>query len=199
MKNLAPKPKYKFQFSHKTKMILSVYAIILWTAFAICATLYVDSYLNTYTFRWQSPIIIQFPLVQTPKVITPLPKTAAKKKKVSMVDEAFAQVKTYPVAQDTSEQVETRKYIEQVFGSDADTAFQLLSCENHSLNRDAVNTAGNSPVGSRDIGVFQVNEFWQKVQGKFLFNWKTNIEIAHDIFVANGNFQVWTCGRTLGI
>lgn len=90
-------------------------------------------------------------------------------------------------------------YIKEVFGNDADTAFKLLSCENASLNPNAVNTAGNSPAGSRDTGVFQINEYWQKTQYKFLLNWKVNVEIAHQIYKDNGSFDRWTCGRKLGI
>jgi len=90
--------------------------------------------------------------------------------------------------------------IQQIFGDDAPKAFKLLSCENHSLNPNAVNTAGNYPAGSRDIGVFQINEFWQKVNAKFLFNPDINIRIAHQIYQDSGNsFRMWTCGRRLGI
>lgn len=89
--------------------------------------------------------------------------------------------------------------IREVFGKDADKAFLLLSCENSTHNPDAVNTAGNYPEGSRDIGVFQINEYWQGVNGRFLFNPSINIRIAHDIFKANGDFHLWTCGRKLGI
>ena len=100
----------------------------------------------------------------------------------------------------TDEQREIVAYIKEVFGKDADKAFKLLSCENSSLNPRAVNTAGNTPAGSRDTGVFQINEYWQKVQYKFLLNYKVNIEIAHQIYTENGNtFERWTCGRKFGI
>lgn len=100
----------------------------------------------------------------------------------------------------TQEQVEIQDYVREVFGKDAPKAFALLSCENASLNPDAVNTAGNYPEGSRDIGVFQVNEFWQKVNPKFLFNWKINVQIAKQLFDENhGQFNLWTCGRKLEI
>lgn len=90
--------------------------------------------------------------------------------------------------------------IKRVFGEDYDKAKKVLSCENSSLNPDAVNTAGNYPPGSRDIGVFQINEYWQATQGKFLFNWKINIQIAHQLFMENGKqFNLWTCGRRLGL
>ncbi len=101
---------------------------------------------------------------------------------------------------ETSEQQQIVDYINEVFGSHADTAFKLLKCENGRLNSSAVNTAGNFPVGSRDIGVFQINEYWQKTQGKFLFNWKVNVEIAHQLYAENGNsFKLWSCGKALGI
>lgn len=99
-----------------------------------------------------------------------------------------------------SEREEIRAYIKEVFGRDADKAFMVLSCENSSLDPHAVNTAGNKPEGSRDTGVFQINEYWQKVQYRFLLNWKINIQIAHQIYTDNGNsFERWTCGRKLGI
>lgn len=99
-----------------------------------------------------------------------------------------------------NEKDEITSYIKEVFGKDSDKAFKLLSCENKSLSPDAVNTAGNFPEGSRDIGIFQENEFWQGVQGKFLFNWKINIQIAHQLYTENGNsFKLWSCGRRLSI
>lgn len=91
-------------------------------------------------------------------------------------------------------------YIKEVFGEDSDKAFKVLSCENHALNPNAVNTAGNVPAGSRDLGIFQINEYWQRTQGKFLLNWKINVLVAHQIFTDNGNtFERWTCGRKLGV
>lgn len=102
--------------------------------------------------------------------------------------------------EETPEQEQIRAYIKEVFGENAGDAFKLLSCENSSLNPKAVNTAGNEPVGSRDTGVFQINEYWQKVQYKFLLNWKINVQIAHQIYTENGNsFERWTCGRKLGV
>jgi hypothetical protein len=93
-----------------------------------------------------------------------------------------------------------REEIRNTFGEHADKAFKVLSCENASLNPKAVNTAGNSPEGSRDMGIFQINEYWQGVHAKFLLNWKTNIRLAYQIFEENGySFERWTCGRKFGI
>lgn len=104
------------------------------------------------------------------------------------------------IAQPVTEKDRITNYIHEVFGEDAPLAFKVLSCENSAMNPQAVNTAGNVPAGSRDIGVFQINEYWQKTQGKFLFNWKINVEIAHQLFEENGkSFRLWTCGRKLNI
>ncbi len=122
------------------------------------------------------------------KFVSPLP------------DAAYATtIKTYPVVSGTPHNA-IRDEIDQVFGSDAPKAYKLLSCENSSLNPNAVNTAGNYPVGSRDIGIFQVNEFWQKVNAKFLFDPTINIQIAHKIYTDSGNnFSMWSCGKRMKI
>lgn len=95
---------------------------------------------------------------------------------------------------------QVQEYIREVFGSDSIKAFKLLSCENSSMNPEQVNTYGNYPAGSRDIGVFMINEYWQQVNAKFLFNYKINVLIAKQLYSENGNsFKLWTCGRRLGI
>lgn len=90
--------------------------------------------------------------------------------------------------------------IKQVFGSDADTAFQLLTSptchENRSLDPGAVNV---NTDGSRDYSIFQINDRWQGVQGKFLLNWKVNVLIAKQLFDESGSFKMWVCGQRLGI
>ncbi len=115
-------------------------------------------------------------------------------------DNAYANtIKTYPTPSTMPHNSITEE-IDHVFGSDAPKAYQLLSCENHSLNPNAVNTAGNFPVGSRDIGVFQINEYWQKVNAKFLFDPTINIEIAHKIYTDSGNsFKLWSCAKKVGL
>ncbi len=112
----------------------------------------------------------------------------------------YANATEFPVvAKPLTQHDQIVNYIHEVFKEDADKAFLVLSCENHALNPNAVNTAKNIPVGSRDIGVFQINEYWQKVQGKFLFNWKVNIEVAHQLYEENGSFKLWSCGKRLGV
>lgn len=124
-------------------------------------------------------------------------------KKLDALSDSLSVRKVYAASfeEPQTQEEQIRAYIVEVFGAnDAKKAFQLLKCENGRLNPNAVNTTGNTPAGSRDIGVFQVNEFWQKTQGKFLFNWKINVEIAHQLYRENGNtFKLWSCGRNLSI
>ncbi|MDZ4228523.1 MAG: hypothetical protein U1E54_04735 [Candidatus Levybacteria bacterium] len=101
-----------------------------------------------------------------------------------------------PKPEEMTEKEKIVAYIKEVFGKDADRAFKLLECENRSLNPNAINTAGNTPAGSRDIGIFQINEYWQGVNGKFLFDPKINVQIAYKIFKDSGySFKMWTCDK----
>jgi len=92
-------------------------------------------------------------------------------------------------------------YIKEVFGQDADKAFELLNCENHALNPFALNDNEAWGGVGKDYGIFQINNKWQGVTNEaFLYDWKINILIAHNIYTRDGNtFKLWTCGRKLGI
>ena len=138
------------------------------------------------------------------QIISPLPKTAPA---VVRTTERIAHnvITSIPVPTSTpvplpTQQQQIKNYISSVFGASAPKAYKLLSCENSTYSPDRVNTAGNYPAGSRDIGVFQINEFWQGVNAKFLFNWRVNIDIAKQIYDESGDsFKMWTCGRRFGI
>lgn len=91
--------------------------------------------------------------------------------------------------------------IRQVFGEDAPKAFELLSCENptHDPNL-AINATINHPYGSRDLGVFSINEYWTDVNAKFLLNQDINIRIAKQLYDENNHtFSLWVCGQRMGI
>lgn len=115
------------------------------------------------------------------------------------VDKAYALV--IPTATPTpDEHQEIRDYIIQVFRKDSDKAFKLLNCENHALNPKAMNDNTKWGGVGRDWGVFQINDKWQGVSNvAFLTDYKINIDIAHNIYVRNGDFHLWTCGRNLKI
>ena len=99
-------------------------------------------------------------------------------------------------------------YIKYIFGKDYNKAMLLLKgdgskgacAENRELNPNAKND--NTEWGGRGIdwGVFQINDSWQGVKSKWLLNWKVNVQIAHQLYVENGNsFKLWTCGKVYGI
>lgn len=95
---------------------------------------------------------------------------------------------------------EIEQMIIDVFGEHSDKAFKLLTCENPRHDPNAINTSGNYPEGSKDVGVFQINEYWQEVNYRFLLDPEINIRIAWKIYENNGfTFERWTCGRRLGI
>lgn len=110
------------------------------------------------------------------------------------------EVKTTPTPTPTEAPHPIKDKIREVFGRHADKAFKLLECENSTLNPQAVNTYGNTPAGSRDIGVFQINEYWQGVNAKFLLDPDLNVRIAWRIYTdSDYTFRMWTCGKRLGI
>ncbi|MBU4154493.1 MAG: hypothetical protein KKD63_16605 [Proteobacteria bacterium] len=112
----------------------------------------------------------------------------------------YAKTQEYVAPHELTEREQIDNYIQEVFGSNSDYANRILDCENHARNPKAVNTTGNTPTGSRDIGIFQINEYWQKTQGKFLLNWKINVEVAHQLYVENGNsFKLWSCAKKVGV
>lgn len=89
-------------------------------------------------------------------------------------------------AQPTQEE-QIKAYIRQVFGDQADNAFKVLACENHSLNPDAV---GHNTNGTTDTGIFQINSLW--ANPAVLTDWKTNIDMAHVIYL-RGGWHEWSC------
>ncbi len=94
--------------------------------------------------------------------------------------------------------------IRAVFGEHAEKAIKLLTCENPNHNSRAVNY-NNDSRKTRDLGIFQINDYWQGIRhsGKadqFLFDPDINIQIAWILYRDSGySFELWTCGRKMGI
>lgn len=99
-------------------------------------------------------------------------------------------------------------YVIERFGKDAPNALKLLTVgtagkgnvclhgENKYLNPDAVYT---DTSGQKDYGVFQICATCNGIAPKYLLDFRTNIDIAYNIFKSNGDFHTWTCGKVLGI
>lgn len=98
---------------------------------------------------------------------------------------------TYTV-KPTTEHQQIIDYIYDTFGKDANNAFKVLSCENHSLKTDAQNYNSD---GSMDIGVMQINSV-HGVPAQYLYDWHSNIAVGYHIFKDSG-WGAWTCSYML--
>jgi hypothetical protein len=109
------------------------------------------------------------------------------------------------IVEETDQYNEMKNIVIETFGEHSDKALKLLTCENRSLDPNAVNDNRTWGGVGRDLGLFQVNEFWQGIrhEGKaeqFLFDPEINVRIAWRLFEDSGySFHMWTCGKTLGI
>lgn len=86
--------------------------------------------------------------------------------------------------------------ITRVFGEDAPTAFNVLWCENRSLNPSAINHNSN---GSTDHSIFQINSIHAKRFGnKFMTDWKENIRVARVLQKEQG-WRIWSCSHRVDV
>ncbi len=99
-----------------------------------------------------------------------------------------------PSAALKSEKQQILEYIVEVFGEDAADAIVVVrKCENSAFNPRAVNYNRNGTV---DRGIFQLNsQYWG---GEELFDWKTNIDKAYEVFTRAGKkWSPWTCAHVV--
>lgn len=169
-------------------------------------------------YKLQSPILIQLqsPVVER-QLISPI---AAEAKEVvnndtggtkealrgeDKVDTRTSMEQSFKRWDDYS----TEEKIKMVFGQYSDDALLLLmgkgseTCaENRGLATDAININSD---GSRDYGVFQINDNWHgysRVQNntRYLLDEDVNIFMAKKLHQVSGNsFKLWTCGNVYGI
>lgn len=113
-------------------------------------------------------------------------------------DQAYAET---PENKPETQKQQITDEINQVFGNYAPTALKLLSCENNSLNPQAINDNMKWGGVGKDWGVFQINDKWQGVSNvAFLTDYHINIRMAWNIFSRDGySFKMWTCGRNMHI
>ena len=158
-----------------------LFFLISWTIYGIW------TFFSNY--QLQSPVVLRMPFkAKNFKLESP---TASQSAKMGLIPKVYAEEKTYSIEQD----------IKDVFGEYSDKAFLLLSCENKSLNPKAHNDNTTWGGVGQDLGVFQINTKWQKIENEnFLYDPAINIRVAYNIFSRDGfTFKLWTCGRQLGI
>jgi len=149
----------------------------------------IDKFFDKFDLTFQTPIKTQSPVLINPRV-----------EFVSPIDEAWALEGTGEGAASPSLRepiTDIEKEIYMVFGEEHfDKAMMIVDCENKEQDPKAVNV-NTDTHNSRDIGIFQINQYWQKVgNAKFLFDPAINIRIAWRIYENDGySFKQWTCGK----
>lgn len=136
----------------------------------------INQFFETRKFVFQSPIKIhtQFPVYITAR-ITELFTTTV------LADDHIT-----PLTPD-------QQYTCDKFGTDCKIALAIAHAENGTGACDRINWSNTNQ--SIDIGFFQINTLWvdkNKVSPEQLFNCKTNIDFAYQIYKSNGNsFKDW--------
>lgn len=159
-------------------------------------------YAPKYPTYWEhiSPLIL---LVFTATVSATMwyarPNIADTQVQAEVVETIAGQTLPSPTPEPTPEPLTEKQqilaYIVEKFGDDAADAIVVIrKCENSSFNPRAVNHNRN---GSVDRGIFQLNsQYWG---GEELFDWKTNVDVAHKVFTRAGKkWTPWTCAHVVG-
>lgn len=146
-----------------------------------------------YLSNFYEPTISLF-TASAQEVATPVPTPEPVEGEEAKTTDAGQASTSTPSATSKSEKQQIIDYIVEVFGEDAPAAFNVLFCENASLNPRAVNHNRN---GSRDLGVFQLNDAYHG--GEENFDYKRNVDKAYQIFKSHGSkWTAWTCSHRVG-
>lgn len=87
---------------------------------------------------------------------------------------------------------EVKAGIVRVFGESAENALCIAKNES-GFRPDAQNSWGNTPAGSVDRGVFQLNSHWQsQIPDSEAYDARANIAHAKRIFDAWGGWEAWS-------
>lgn len=79
------------------------------------------------------------------------------------------------------------------FGSQCKRALEIIKMES-GFNQYAIN---KNTDNSYDIGLWQINERWQKVPREVAFNPYKATDEAYKIYLKWGNFNAWTSNKKL--
>ena len=76
-----------------------------------------------------------------------------------------------------------------------DYLIRLAKCENRTLDPEAINDKGNTPIGSVDRGIFQINDYWHsEISDECAFSVKCSTEFAIEMINA-GRQNEWVCNK----
>lgn len=89
-----------------------------------------------------------------------------------------------------------KQEIVRVFKDKAAKALCIASHENGSFNPLRVNNKGNTPSGSRDRGIFQINSYWHsEVTDVMAFDARENIKQAYRISKQGTDWSKWSTNK----
>lgn len=116
------------------------------------------------------------------------------------------QVEKFELKAEEIHEITFEEYVQEKFGKDAWKAFAILHgtkyCggENGRYNPNAINTAGNTPEGSRDRGYWQFNDHWHpEISDECARDIKCSTDRAYEIFKRDKGFAQWSAGKCLGL
>jgi len=90
---------------------------------------------------------------------------------------------------------EIEQYICEVFGDEYENAMSVLSCENKTLNPNAINDQNSN--GSIDVGIFQINSI-HGFTVEEMKDWKANVDFAYKLMKRDG-WSAWACSHKIGV
>ncbi|GIW70274.1 MAG: hypothetical protein KatS3mg101_1021 [Patescibacteria group bacterium] len=130
-------------------------------------------------------------------------ETAKKPKDNGMVNQKQQDPLESNTERQKTQKEEIEDYIQIKFKDDYEKAMLLLrgdgQCggENPNLDPYAVNV---NKDGSRDRGIFQINNKYHPLTDDEAFNWQTNIDYAYRMYLNdNKTFKRWTAGKCMNI
>lgn len=158
----------KWKISTKVKVYGSLVIAILVISTLIFGVYKVNKFFEDNKLVFQSPIVTR---LQAPMYI------AKREKVVTIVQEVKANENVSPLTPD-------QQYLCNKFGTNCKTALAIQKAENGSGKCDVINWSNKNQ--SLDIGYMQVNTLYvdaNKVKPSQLFDCKTNIDFAYQIFL----------------
>lgn len=137
----------------------------------------INQFFETHKFIFQSPVLVH---IESPVYI------------VTRVTEVLTTI--VKADEHNTPLTSDQQYVCDKFGSDCKLALAIAHAENGTGQCDRINWSNSNQ--SLDIGFFQINTLWvdkNKVTPSQLFDCKTNIDFAYQIYKANGNsFKDWS-------
>lgn len=164
----------------------SILYIAIVTGYVLMATLILNNWLNSSTTYEIKAQVVESTSVPTTSTTNPVdtqtPESGQTKQLGSGVVVGIK-------AGDLNYEVDKRilELIYKYFGEQSYTAIRVAHCESR-FQQNAVNV---NKDGTKDIGTFQINEYWHGDKGD-LYDLEENIKIAKQIYDESG-WWPWVC------